>query len=207
MPLAKNEFKQDFITIVELRAKTYGMLSRLYRAEVDQCILDTMSAMRFPINTGNDNVDEGYKLIATYLGTIWENSLTELAVDYSRTFLGHGFDAYSAAYPFESVHTSEKRLLMQDARDEVLAIYRSAGLDKTADWKDGEDHIAVELEFEQILCNRIVSALKTDDLDAALNLLSTQKNFLEDHLIAWVPVMTSDIKRFAKSDFYKGLAF
>ena len=30
---------------------------------------------------------------------------------------------------FESVYTSEKRLLMQEARDEVLAIYRSAGLD------------------------------------------------------------------------------
>ena len=28
---------------------------------------------------------------------------------------------------------------MQDARDEVLAIYRSAGLDKKNSWKEGEE--------------------------------------------------------------------
>jgi TorA maturation chaperone TorD len=61
-----------------------------------------------------------------------------------RAFIGHGNNAYSAAYPYESVYTSEKRLMMQDARDEVLAIYRSCHLDKAASWKENEDHIAVE---------------------------------------------------------------
>ena len=82
--------------------------------------------MRFPASTGNKNVDEGYRLMAKFMSNVWENSLTDLAVDYVRTFIGHGVDAFSAAYPFESVYTSEKRLLMQEARDEVLAIYRSA---------------------------------------------------------------------------------
>ena len=38
-------------------------------------------------------------------------------------------------------------------------------------------------------------------------LLTTQRNFLEDHLAAWAPMMTSDMKRFAKTDLYQGLAF
>jgi len=198
---------QEVNRLIEQRAATYGLLSRLYRREIDKQLLNDLKQMRFPANTGNMQVDEAYRLLATYLGTVWENSDTELAVDYARVFIGHGIDAFSAAYPFESVYTSEKRLLMQKARDEVLAIYRSAGLEKKASWKEGEDHVALELEFMQIISERTVSALKDSNEVQALDLLLTQKNFLEDHLVSWVPMMTADMKRFAQSDFYQGLAY
>lgn len=197
---------QEFIQLNKQRAATYGMISRLYRTEINQEFLDDLRGMRFPANTGNASVDEGYRLIATYLSNTWENSVTDLAVDYVKVFIGHGVDAFSAAYPFESVYTSEKRLLMQEARDEVLAIYRSAGLEKQDSWKEGEDHIALELEFEQVLATRAVTALENGDEDEAFSLLMTQKNFLEDHVIAWVGMMTSDMKRFAQTDLYLGLA-
>lgn len=200
------ETKAALISITEQRSATYGLLSRLYRVEVDEEFLKEMKGMRFPAATGNSQVDEGYRLIATFLSNTWGNTITDLAIDYVRTFIGHGVDAFSAAYPYESVYTSEKRLMMQDARDEVLAIYRSQGLDKQETWKEAEDHLALELEFMQILANRTVDALKAGDEDAAIELLTTQKNFLEDHLMAWVPMMTSDMRRFAKTDLYKGLA-
>ena len=198
--LADEATMQELVKLNEQRAATYGLLSRLYRVEVDQPLLDELRSMRFPAKTGNENVDEGYRLLATYLSNTWDNSVTDLAI-------GHGIDAFSAAYPFESVYTSEKRLLMQEARDEVLAIYRSAGLDKQDTWKEGEDHIALELEFEQIMATRTVEALRKGDEDEAVALLTTQKNFLEDHLAAWAPMMTSDMKRFAQTDFYRGLAY
>ena len=196
----------DFIKLNEQRAATYGLLSRLFRVEIDEPLLEELRGMRFPASTGNKDVDEGYRLFAKYLSNTWDNSVTDLAVDYVRVFIGHGVDAFSAAYPFESVYTSEKRLLMQEARDEVLAIYRSAGLDKQDSWKEGEDHIALELEFEQILIGRTVEALKKGDEDEAAALLATQKNFLDDHLAAWIPMMTADMKRFASTDLYRGLA-
>ena len=173
---AEEATMDELIKLIEQRAATYGLLSRLFRVEIDQELLDQLHGMRFPAATGNSDVDEGYLRLAKYLSNTWENSLTDLAVDYTRVFIGHGVDAFSAAYPFESVYTSEKRLLMQDARDEVLAIYRSAGLDKQDSWKEGEDHVALE-------------------------------NFLEDHLLSWVPMMTADMKRFAKTDLYQGLAY
>lgn len=197
----------ELIELIEQRAATYGLLSRLFRVEVEQELLDELHGMRFPASTGNADVDEGYLRLAKYLSNTWENSLTDLAVDYTRVFIGHGVDAYSAAYPFESVYTSEKRLLMQDARDEVLAIYRSAGLDKKNSWKEGEDHVALELEFEQVLANRTADALRKGDEEEAAALLTTQKNFLEGHLLSWVPMMTADMKRFAKTDLYQGLAY
>ena len=204
-PLADEATMQEFITLNEQRAATYGLLSRLYRVEVDQPLLDELRGMRFPTKTGNKNVDEGYRLLATYLSNTWDNSITDLAIDYVRVFIGHGVDAFSAAYPFESVYTSEKRLLMQEARDEVLAIYRSAGLDKQDTWKEGEDHIALELEFEQILCERAIAAYEAGDEDECLKLLLSQRNFLEDHLLAWYPMMAADLQKFPQTDFYKGL--
>jgi len=194
----------DLIALMESRAQTYGLLSRLFRVEADRELLDEMRGMRFPTSTGNRHVDEGYKLLYTYLKGVWDDSVTELAIDYVRVFVGHGVNAFSAAYPFESVHTSERRLLMQEARDEVLATYRANNL-KKGKWNEGEDHIALELEFMQVLCGRIAEALKADDEDAAIEMLNTQYNFLENHLINWVPMLVSEMLKFAKTDFYQGL--
>ena len=55
--------------------------------------------------------------------------MTELAIDYVRTFIGHGVNGYSAAYPYESVYTSERRLMMQEARAEVLKTLRENRLE------------------------------------------------------------------------------
>lgn len=199
--------QQEIICAIERRSAIYGLLSRLFRKEIDEAFLERLMDMRFPRYSGNDDMDSGYLLIATFLNNVWGNSLEELSVDYSRVFIGQGIDAYSAAYPFESVYTSRKRLLMQNARDEVLAIYRSEGLDKNSSWRDGEDHISLELEFQKVLCDRTLDCLRSNNEEGATALLLTQRNFLKGHLCSWIPMMTSDMKRYAQSDFYLGLAY
>ena len=124
----------ELIELFKHRSATYGLLSRLYAKEVDAELLDELHDTLWPIETGTDAGDTGNRLIATYLSGIWENTLTELAADYMRTFFGHGYSGHAAAYPFESVYSSEKRLLMQSARDEVLALYRAAGPSKQESW-------------------------------------------------------------------------
>ncbi len=96
--------------------------------------------------------------------------------------------------------------MMQEARDEVLAVYRSEGLDKLPSWKESEDHIALELEFMAVLGDRIVAAAEASDEAEVERLLSTQRNFLEDHLASWAPLMTADLRRFAQCGLYQGLA-
>jgi TorA maturation chaperone TorD len=201
------QIDETLIPLLQQRSATYGLLARLYREEIDQQLLDRLHETLFPVATGDEDVDRGYLPIATYLSNLWSESVHELTVDFSRCFFGNGIDAYSAAYPCESVYTSPKRLMMQDARDEVLAIYRSEGLDKNSSWTNDEDHIAVELEFVQTLCDRTVEALERGDTAEARRLVAAQHNFLDDHLCAWVPMMTADLKRFAKTDLYQGLAY
>ena len=196
----------EFAQTNESRAKAYGLLSRLYAKEVDDELLEQLRKTAFPVHSGSVLTDEGNRLMATYLSNIWSGTLQELAVDYVHAFIGSGMDAFSAAYPYESVYTSPKRLMMQEARDEVLAIYHAYGLDKSSEWEESEDHVAAELEFMQVLCARTTEALKAGDEDKAAQLLQTQKNFLEDHLASWTPMMTVDIRRLAKTKFYLGLA-
>lgn len=204
---ATEQSDKILVDLLEQRSATYGLLARLYREEIDQDLLDKLHETLFPVATGDEDVDRGYLLIATYLSNLWSESVHELTVDFSRCFFGNGIDAYSAAYPCESVYSSPKRLMMQDARDEVLAIYRSEGLEKDASWRNDEDHIAVELEFMQIMCERAAEALESGDEDAAMNAFKTQRNFLDDHLYAWAGMMTADLKKFARTDLYQGLAY
>jgi TorA maturation chaperone TorD len=196
----------ELIDVLKQRSATYMLLSRLYMQEIDQALLDEMHERLYPAEDVNKSLYTGNLYIATFLSNLWSGSVNELRVDYSRCFLGHGVDAYSAAYPYESVYTSEKRLMMQAARDEVLAIYRAYGIDKTSGWKESEDHLAAELEFERILCDRTILAFEENDSAKATELLSAQLGFLEEHLVFWVPMLTADMKKFAKTKMYIGLA-
>ena len=195
---------RELVDFMTRRARTYGLLARIFRVEVDGKFLEELRHLRFPTSTGNEHMDYGYRTMYNYLKGTWEDTLLDLARDYARTFIGHGNNGRSAAYPFESVHTSEKRLLMQDARDEVLAIYRANLLKKGEEWNDCEDHIALELEFMQVMSERTAKALKEGKEDEAVEMLKTQRAFVGQHLANWVPMFVSDIKYFSQTDLYIG---
>ena len=190
----------------ESRANMYALLSRVYRVEADQALLDQLQAANYAANTGNKDVDEGYRLLVKWLGQTWEHSLLDLAKDYVRAFIGYTGDHASAAYPFESVYRSEKHLLMQESRDEVLACYRAAGLEKDESWREGEDHVALEFEYMSTMATRAADALRSTDTKLAQDLLNDQSHFLQDHLNAWVPNFTKDVERCATTKFYRGCA-
>lgn len=201
--------EQDRTLLLDLnerRENMYALLSRLYRVEVDAEFYNGLCGAAFPTGTGNDDVDAGYRLIATYCASQHDDALLDLARDYARTFIGHGNNAYAAAYPFESVYTSEKRLLMQEARDEILQIYRQGGLQVDPSWPDPEDHIALELEYMQVMAHRTREALQAHDDGQALQLLDDQRRFLLRHLVSWTPMLVNDMKRLAHTDLYQGLA-
>ena len=207
MNVLSSEQRAELSGLCESRAGIYGLLSRLYCREADEALLTDLKGTAFPSRTGNDQVDTGYRKLATYLSGNLDNALTELAVDYVNVFFGNGNLTYSAAYPFESVYTSEKRLMMQEARDEVLEAYRNANMVIDKSWKDPADHIALELLYMQKQSEHAKKALDNEEDAQALELFARQRSFLFDHLAAWAPMMTADMKRIAKTEFYVALAY
>lgn len=200
-----NSSEASLLAVLEGRRDTYQLLSRLFRREVDEELLAALLATRYPADSGDAHIDHAYRLIVTYLSHAGSDVLTQLAIDYAHTFIGSGSDTYAAAYPFESVYTSPKRLMMQEARDEVLLLYRAAGLEKLESEKEAEDHLALELQFMEILVERSMDALQEGNQEEMKQLLCQQRNFLEDHLLFWYPMMENDIQRLAKTGFYKGV--
>lgn len=187
------------------RGSLYGFLSRLYREEVDRELLDRMAKIDWPVKDNSPEISEGCWLLKNYLGRQNERTLFDLATDYAGIFLVAGAGG-ECAYPYESVYTSPLRLVMQDARDQVLKLYRESGLDKSAESNELEDHIAFELEFMSYLSYGAARALKAGDKEPALSFLKKQKHFLKEHLANWVPAFCRDIERIAGEDFYKAVA-
>ena len=200
------EVRNDIATACEARANMYALLGRVYRVEADEALLDRLRDARYAARTGNDEADEGYRRVVGFLGGPREHMVRELAKDYVRAFIGYTGDHDSAAYPYESVYRSEKHLLMQESRDEVLACYRAAGLEKDEGWREPEDHVALEFEYMQAMATRAAEALRTGETPLAQDLLRDQSHFLQDHINAWVPSFTRDVEHCATTDFYRGFA-
>ncbi|MDR3053118.1 MAG: molecular chaperone TorD family protein, partial [Coriobacteriales bacterium] len=108
--------------------------------------------------------------------------------------------------PFESVYTSEKHLLMQDAYHQVIKEYARFCFVKADEFKLAADHIAVEFEFMSLLIERSLSKLEAGDKEGAQVLLEEQQRFLTTHLLNWVYRFCEDFANAARTDFYRGVA-
>ena len=172
--------------INKLRAHNYRLLSLLFKTEVTAKIYDVLFEKHYPNEERIfDSVTDKDK--NTYI----EN----LAVDYARIFLAAGINHGSAAFPYESVYTSSKKIVMQDAWENVKKIYTEHGFSlKNVSSDILEDHIAMELEFMAHLCEE-----ENVDYDFSAD-------FIKNHLLNWCEAFCRDIKKFASDAFYKKLA-
>ncbi|MGG0717239.1 molecular chaperone TorD family protein [Robertmurraya massiliosenegalensis] len=188
------------------RKNFYRFLGRLYETEVDYNLLNQLKIMRFPAQSGDKELDKGYKLLGEYVSHPRFDPITDLAVDFARVFLGAGIYEGTVASPYESVYTSPERLIMQDARDEVLASYYAKGLDKLDTLNVPEDHISLEFEFMAYLCQETQNYVQTRDREGVSRSLIEQMEFLRKHLENWIPAFCEDIEKCASTNFYIAVA-
>ena len=140
--------------IMESRGHYYDFLARLFEKEMTGALLQQVSKLDYSVACGQEEMQSGYALLGQYFaGGVTAGMEDDLAADYAKTFLAAGEAKGNAAFPYESVYTSEERLLMQDAWTQVKGIYASHGLALKGDNVDlKEDHIAIELKYMAYLC-------------------------------------------------------
>ncbi|HBC97400.1 MAG TPA: molecular chaperone TorD [Clostridium sp.] len=198
--------KSEYLILAKNRENLYRFLGRLYKSEVDKTLFMQMKNMSFPVKCCESELSEGYQILKKYLDNHDSNSLTDLAVDYAKVFLAAGMAEGSAAFPYESVYTSKKKIVMQEARDQVMVIYAAKGLKKSVkNLNFFEDHISLELEFMAFLCQE---AQHTSDIHGEPDFspyVKEQMDFLNKHLLNWVPRFCADIEKYAGTEFYKGI--
>jgi TorA maturation chaperone TorD len=203
-----------YLTINRYRCGVYMFLTKIYEREVTTELLREFSGSSSPLMQIGDlgelevgELKEGFRTLRGYLQGLADRNLEEvrleLAAEYADLFLGI---AGKPPHPSESVYSSKEQLVMGKARDEVLDFYRKAGLEKVKDFTEPEDHIALELSFMALLCQRTQDALEGNNKKKANEYLRIQKDFIEKHPARWVPQLTKDVLEQAEVDFYKGVA-
>ncbi len=181
----------------EAREVTYSFLSHMFLEEVTEEFLARL-AERPPQLEG-----ELGRFVAELPSADLASVRTEAAAEFAALLLNMSADP---VFPYESVYTSAERLLMQKARDEVLADYRSSGFERAGDLNVPEDHVAIEFEFMARLCRKELDAASAGDDAAADTAHEAQRAFARDHLLTWVPQLCDDLERRAKLGLYRGLA-
>lgn len=188
----------------ETRAAFCRFLASLYLYELTDEQIEAFAH----IEVAGDGtlIDEGLRTIKEYLRHRHGGTRQELAVDYARVFLGAGSYDRILAPPYESVFTSEERILMQDARDGAVTYYRRAGLDLPADNTTPEDHLGFELQFAAALADNANEALAADDGETFAEVVSLARSFFVHHQQNWLPALCEAIDEIAETDFYRGVA-
>lgn len=199
--------KSELAALAEARACLYRFLGSIYIMEIDEQMLGQIKGMKFPKTLPESDLREGYDLIRNYVKDNEVDSLEELAADYAKIFLAAGEAQGLAAFPYESIYTGKKHEFVGDAQQEVRALYAARGWEPRKDmFRIMEDHIGLELEFMAILCGEMKEAVENGKKKEAESVLEEQQTFLKNHLLNWTASFTSDVNKYAQTDFYRGAA-
>lgn len=197
MTIKKSDYKQLMLN----RRNLYRFFARFFQKEIDAEFFANLRRIEFPTEREENALTE-FQDALLRLNEYFEydagESLDDLAADYAKTFLGAGSADGAAAFPYESVYTSPKRIMMQDAWNQVCDIYDMKGIERSAAATDLlEDHISMEMEFMAYLCD------ETSQYTETLAGLEEQREFLNKHLLNWAPEFCLDIKEHADTEFYR----
>lgn len=196
--------------IIQQRQAVYAFLKRLYERELTGELLREMSRKMKPLLAladilPNIRSQNAVRQLVKFISSISSRNLDELqiklAADYARLFLSIN---KIPPHPSESVY--REGAMMQYYRDEVLQTYWSFGVDKKTEFTEPEDHIAVELGFMMFLCDKAHESLQKGGVREASRYIEAQNDFLEKHLLKWVPRLVDDIIATGQTPFYKSIA-
>lgn len=187
-------------------SRLLGYLANVYHQEIGEKQLDHLCSIAYMQDFGESDIETGTGLLWNYLQHSDGTTLNNLAVDFARVFLGVGPKPEYAAIPYESVFTSQRGLLMQESRDEMIRLLNKEQLKPNSSFFIQEDHISCEFEYAAYLLEKMGTKLENGEQEIALVYLAKASRFFDKHLTEWVPAFCNRVFNGAATDFYKGLA-
>jgi len=181
------------------RSNLYGFLATVYREEPTPEFLRRLRDPPFL----QALAAAGVTLDQNLLSLPGEELVSELALEYTRLFLGPG----KHVSPHASVHLPAGGGSLYGAPTvAVRRFIESTGARYRPDYHGLPDHISVELEFMQQVVLTEAEAWDSQDPEQASECLSIEKEFIDIHLADWVPVFREKVCRQAELSFYCQMA-
>lgn len=199
-------------TIIEVlrgRADSYRMFSRLFLKPLADEDIETLASMdlvsRAEDLDGTGLLAEGFNDMGRGLRKRNTGTRQMLATDFTMCFDGVETVDDEVAVPYASVFLGEKALFNQEPRNEVFKIFRAEGITLRSTVKLPEDHLSFELEFLAILSNRAAIALSEEDVPGARRNLELSRDFIENHILTWIGLLSERAGKVIKTRFYRGV--
>lgn len=191
------------------RLESYRFLSYIFLALPDKDFVTKILNIKLDKFESEEDIEEdvikGTELIKSYILAnriiTLDTVLTELSVD--RTQLLRGLSEEGPRPPYESVFLKKNP---QDVLGELAEIYAKVNYGLYNEIQESPEQIGMELSFMAELCEKEKYALEVNDNLERKSSNNLQQEFLKNHLGRWALIYADEMKRFARTDFYRGIA-
>lgn len=185
---------------LEQRIALFDLLSSLFLTLPDEGLLERLCALDW-----GESDSAGCNRIAAYVAARREapreEVLLELGRDRTRLVRGANNEGMRSAY--ESLYGT-------GAANETIGslnrFYADAGFALANDVHDAVDQLGVQAAFCALLMRRELEALRQGDDVAADQWCEVREHFMAQHLGRWAHDYAADMRQFALTDFYRGVA-
>ena len=184
------------------RSQLYAAASEAFTTEPSALKLEALAKAAQSAQAGESS-RASEQLLLEYLGkldgTDFDALRTRVATEYAELFVG---PRAPLAPLYESVYVGAVHRLNTNVTMQVRRFYEQCGMRVVKRDTVPNDHIGLELEFMAQLTAREADALESGDAGEASRLCSTQLDFLQNHLGAWVDAFASRVSGAYCADYY-----
>ena len=195
-----------YATLAEIagrRGRTYWLLARGFAEAPSHALFGELIAALGPVNPAESLSDETAAFADAMQAALRADVASDvLAIEFTRLFGGIS-QTYGGLPPFESVVRTGN--WGGDMVLEVLAAYADADIAPPLPEASPADHLAAELRFLAIACHRESEAWQADDIQMAMDWVRRERDFLDQHVLRWVPEYCQKATGMAETPFYRSL--
>jgi len=130
--------------------------------------------------------------------------ITRLGVDRTRLYRGLK-RGYGPPPPYESVY-QDSHTVMAGSALQVKKAYSDRGYLPPPIGNEPPDYVGIELDFLRFLCSAEAAAWRSRDKNKAQEYMNTEYDFINNHVVSWIPRFYDEVLTHAREDFYRGIA-
>ena len=193
---------EDIEVLLRAREFCYLLFSKVYAAPLDaelkQIILaDETREVFLLVGLEDSRVLRSYAQVSDELSV---SDLDEYVSSYNSLMVGPDV---LLAPPWESSYVSPDRLVFQRSTLEVREFFRSQGYVSPFYPHEPDDHLSIELSFMGFGAEKLLECYVRNDRCNSRNTIDAQRNFLDEHLLVWVPLFLDQMsEQRASHQFY-----
>ena len=199
------ELAENLIDFCENRSRVYALLSRCYETEIDAAFAEALAG-EAALASDDAGLAAGFAALQADLARLRRDALEQLAVVFDRAFFGMGPRTAQKASRTSRCTRARSTCSCRMRATSAVAFYLGEELGLPADNTTPEDHLSFEFQFMAKLIERAGAALDAGDEARYAELCAKQRAFFDEHLANWVPRLCADVRAYAQTAFYRGVA-